>query len=267
MPTLKEILEKQFGDDKEGLKSALDQAGLESTALSDNTTKGLKKKRDDLIEANKKLKDNQLPDDFNMEEYDKLLEDKDKLEKDALDAEHDKLVQTEAWDTLKSQLNTTNKKTFDEMVDKKDKDLTSITSAYFNEKKTNDILKILDTEKANSTLLLPHIMPSLDVVLNTETNQYETIVVDALGKQRTVAETGDIMTIKNLVNDFKANDAFAVAFPEANSGSGQGANLPGNSGTTNNPFKKGDSWNLTSQAKLRRDNPDLAKSMQKAAGQ
>lgn len=266
MPTLREILEKQFGDDKEGLNSALEQAGLESSALVDNTTKGLKQKRDDLLEANKKLKDNQLPDNFDMSEYDKLIEEKEKLIKDKEDAEHDKLVQTEAWDTLKDKLNQTNKQAFDTMVSEKDKALNQITRSYFEEKKTNDITKALEAEKANATLLTPHIMPNLDVVLNPESNKYETIVVDALGKQRTVDETGDVMTITNLVNDFKANEAFAIAFPEANKGSGQGANLPAGHAGASNPFKKGDTWNLTEQAKMRKTNPDLAKAMQKAAG-
>ena len=210
----------------------------------------------------KDLKGNQVPKDFDMEEYDSLILQKQEIADAKVKAEEDKLVQSQNWDTLRDKLNATNQEAFSKMVSDKDSALNDITSAYFNEKKSNDITKALESEKANAKLLLPHIAPNLDVIKN-DLGGYETVVVDANGTRRTMEDTGDFMTITNLVNQFKADDAFSTAFPAQDSGSGQGAVVQSGLKGGKNPFKKGKGWNMTEQAAMRRDNPDLAKAMEK----
>lgn len=123
-------------------------------------------------------------------------------------------------------------------------------------------------EKGNPLFLAPHIKNHVKLV--EENGSFNTVVVDPSGNPRySVNEPGQLMTIQELVGEFKAKEEFAPAFATQNSGVGAtGSGARGGSPTTaNNPFKKGPSFNYTAQAKLNRENPQLAAQLKAAAAE
>ena len=109
---------------------------------------------------------------------------------------------------------------------------------------------------------MPHLKDQVKTVL--QDGKFITHVVDAQGEQR-VSDDGKAFGIKDLVAEAKANEKFAPAFPDLNSGSGKGPNSNSGGGSNVNPWKA-DTKNITAQAKMNKDNPALAQQMKKAAG-
>ncbi len=120
-------------------------------------------------------------------------------------------------------------------------------------------------EKGNPTLLLPHVMAQAK--MKKTDKGYIVEVVDESGNPAISPASGSTapMTIAELVSQMKTKDAFAAAF--AGSGaSGVGAGTGGKGGSGGrNPFAKA-TFNLTEQAKLYKENPELAKQLQAQAG-
>lgn len=88
--------------------------------------------------------------------------------------------------------------------------------------------------------------------------------LDGEGEERLCPKTGKPFTIKQRIEEMKADPATAMLFEGASYGAGS-HNTPGGTGTTVNPWKE-DTFNLTEQGKLVRENPDLAKSLAAKAG-
>lgn len=192
----------------------------------------------------------------------KKLKDKEsweKLEQD-LEGRHEEVIQklTDGFDAkfngLKQQLDETNKN--------KDKELGSMQGILGKHLKDKEITKALAAAKGNIPVLTPHLSKLVKVV-KTENGGYAARVFTPEGTER-FNNLGDPMTIKELVSEFQEKPEF------------QGAGLfeketkPGGSGShhnrddkdeVKNPWKKGDDFNLTEQAKITNDNPELAKKL------
>lgn len=82
-------------------------------------------------------------------------------------------------------------------------------------------------DAATIEILMPHLSPHIKSV--EEDGEYKVFVVDKSGDKRYSGSTGDPMSIKELVAEFKASDKFGKLFPSeaprgggVNPGSGQG---------------------------------------------
>ena len=216
---------------------------------------GLRKKNGELLGKNKTLKEHQLPDGFDADKYNTLLAAEDKREHKALEDE-------KAWDKLREKL-----------IEKHQEELTGQAGTVKHLRGALDKVLVdnlatsaISKAEGNVALLLPHVKASLTVV--EKDGEYITRVLDAEGTPR-IDDKGEAFSVTALVNEMKANDTFAPAFMNPNSGGGAGGSGSGagGAGTQANPFKKGtDAHNLTNQAIMKRDQPELAIAMAKAAG-
>ena len=225
-------------------------------AAIEREVSGLKKKNGELLGKNKTLKDNQLPDGFDSKRYQSLL--------DAESArEHKDLEDKQAWDKLREKMQETHK-----LERKQDADLNSVLRGALDTVLVDNLAtSAISKAEGNVALLLPHVKSHLTVV--EKDGEFATRVLDADGTPR-INEKGEAFSVTALVNEMKANDTFAPAFSNPNSGGGaggSGSGAGGAPGAQSNPFKKGtDAYNLTNQAKMKRENPELATAMAKAAG-
>lgn len=267
MATLEELLKKTLGDDSEALSDILEQASKEATAVAAKEAAGLKKKRDELLKANTKLKENQIPDNFDMEEYNSLVAKKAEMEAAQQAAEEAKLVGSENWDTLKKQLNMAHAEELTTVQTTAAQEYQEIRDSYFGELKTNALMSEIQNEKGNSFFLLPHALKNVDIRKNEDTGAYTPVIIDAKGDPRLDDTTGEPLTVKNLILEMKADDRFAPAFPEQNLGTGQGVNAPRGTKGVKNPWKRDTpDYNMTTQAQMIREKPELARALMKAAG-
>jgi len=101
--------------------------------------------------------------------------------------------------------------------------------------------------------------------VQAEDGSYSVQVLDKEGNQRFQDDATTPFGVKDLVAEFKANDLYAPAFPDLNSGSGNPADTGGKGGTGVNPWKA-DTKNVTEQGRINKENPTLAIQMKKAAG-
>lgn len=217
---------------------------------------GLKKKNSELLGKNKNLKDNQIPDGFDATKYQDML--------DAESArEHKVLEDKQAWDKLREKL-----------IGKHDEAMLGQAGEVKVLRKALDTVLVdnlatsaISEAQGNVALLLPHVKSALTVV--EADGEFTTRVLDSDGTPR-LDDKGEAFSVTALVNEMKANDTFAPAFFNPNSGGGAGGASGGAGGATGaipNPFKKGTAaYNLTNQAIMKRDQPEMAVAMAKAAG-
>lgn len=105
--------------------------------------------------------------------------------------------------------------------------------------------RILAEAKGSPALLMPHIKGSVKVL--SENGKYVVRVVDAEGDPRISAQTGNPLTLSELVNELKSHAEFGKAFePSGTTGSGT---RPGMAGTARNP---GDASKLSATEKIAR---------------
>lgn len=270
MPTLQEILadvlKNEDGEaDSSKIESILEQAKKEADALSNERNKALEGKRDELLEKLRKAKDNQIPEGFDMSDYETYLAEKDKIEEERKKAEEEKLIASQNWEKLKSDMNDNHTKALNELKESYEAQLKEAKGDLNSFMIENKALQAIEAEDGNTFLLLPHIKPQLETV-KTDSG-YEIIVKNPDKSQRMNAETGEPFGLKDLVAEMKSDTKFSGAFPTSNRGSGQEASAGGGEASSqNNPFKKGSSYNVTEQAKLIKTNPTLAAALKKAAG-
>lgn len=266
---LQELLkEAGLSDDQKALLEAA-QKTVDSTLNSEIETakNGLLNKNQELIDKLKTAKENSLPDGFDMEGYNSYIEDKDKILEDKRKAEEDKLIASQNWDKLKNDMTNSHENSLTELASNKDKEINLLRSTLDTMLIENVALKEIEKVEGSQVLLMPHIKNNIKT-FQDESGKYGTKVVDATGQDRMNAETGNPMKVSELVAEFQANESFAGAFPIQNGGSNTKVKVPGgNYNSTNNPFdKKGKHYSLTEQAKLRKTNPELAKTLQEATG-
>jgi hypothetical protein len=162
------------------------------------------------------------------------------------------------WEKVKAQLLDSHKKE----LEKKDgviaKMQQSLESYLVDANATAAIAEL----KGAPMLLLPHVKASVKVIEND--GRYMVQVVDTAGTPR-VNSKGDPLTIKELVEEMKQSEIFGRAFESTGtSGSGASGGNTGGSTGTKNPWKK-ETFNLTEQGRLFRENPKLAERLRQEA--
>ncbi|HHA19843.1 MAG TPA: hypothetical protein ENK70_09070 [Methylophaga sp.] len=263
--SIDKIIKELLGDsaDSDVLTKIASAFEEEKKAAIDNEVKGLKNNQAKNLEQLAKLKKNQMPDGFSKDDYSKYLEEKNEFDKKQTDLEEKRLQDEGQWEHLKQTLVDKNKSVVEELTSIKDNTINSLRSALDKELIENASIKAIEKESGNSFFLLPHMKDLIKTV--SKDGSFLVEVVDRDGNARTDDETGNPFTIGQLVAEMKSDDAFSLAFPNGNSGSGNAANQGGSSSNVVNPWKA-DSKNITEQAKMVKENPVLADQMKKAAG-
>jgi DNA-binding transcriptional MerR regulator len=162
------------------------------------------------------------------------------------------------WEKLKAQILESHKKE----MGKKDEEIAkmrqSLESYLVDASATAAIAEL----KGVPQLLLPHVKTSVKVVENE--GRYVVQIVDAAGTPR-VNSKGEPLTIKELVEEMRLSEVFGRAFePTGTSGGGASGGKPSNSAGIKNPWKK-ETFNLTEQGRIYRENPKLAEQLEKEA--
>lgn len=227
---------------------------------------GVVTKNQELLDKLNEAKKNVIPDNFDIDGYNNYTQNKEQIESDKLKLEEDKLIATENWDKLKNDMNNSHEAAIKKLTKDNNVIIKGLRSSLDSELIENVALKEIEKVDGSQVLLMPHIKNNIQT-FQDNAGKYQTKVVDSIGKDRMNTETGNPMTVGELVSEFQANEQFAGAFPLQNKGSN--TTIVIDSGTnynaTNNPFdKKGDSYSLTEQAKLNKVNPTLAKTLKEA---
>ena len=247
------------------LKAALEAMNTDTKTQIEAETSGLLENKTKLLDQMTKLKKNQVPEDFDAEAYATYNTEKAEFTKKQKELADKELEGKGQWDALKMQLNDTHKKAIGDLTDSTSGEITSLRKALDKELIENNLIKAIEAEKGNSLFLLPHMRGQMKTVQN-EDGSYGVQVFDEKGNQRFLDDATTPFEAKDLVAEFKANDAYVLAFPDLNAGSGGDPDTGGKGGTGINPWKD-DTKNITEQARINKENPTLATQMKKAAGQ
>lgn len=262
MPTLKEELKKLLGDkaDDSAMSTFLELVTSNKTAFAEAETAGLLENKTKLLGQLDKLKKNQAPEDYDADGYTQYVKDKEEFEKKQKELEDKGLEDKGQWEALKQQLIEGNNTKISDLTTEKDSIITILQGALDHELIENASIKAIEAEKGNSFFLLPHMKGQIQTV--NEDGKFSVQVIKD-GEPR-MDDEGKPFTVGQLVAEMKANDRFAPAFPNIDSGSDKDVNVNGVKGGVN-PWKK-DTRNVTLQARINRENPTLAKEYKKAAG-
>ncbi|MGE5509944.1 MAG: hypothetical protein ACM31O_01680 [Bacteroidota bacterium] len=129
--------------------------------------------------------------------------------------------------------------------------------------KERHALEAIVANKGRPLLLKRIVMDSLRVK-RTENGRYAVVVVDEDGDERYDGD-GKPMSVTNLVAHMRQSDDYAAAF-EGDGASGSGSRTPsGGSRPKTNPWLKGPTFNATEQARLLKQNPQLAQQLKAQA--
>lgn len=130
---------------------------------------------------------------------------------------------------------------------------------------TSEAKGALAKHEGNIDLLLPHV-EKRSRVRETDDGQFVVEVVDDNGIARIKDASGALMTIEDLVIEMRAHETFGTAFKNSGtSGGGSQTNGSGGRPTEKNPWTQ-EHFNLTQQAMITKDNPQLAARLKQAAG-
>ena len=248
--TLEEILAKK---DEDGFDLAGELKKWNAAAVAEATT-GVNNKNSELLDKLKEAKklSEGLPEDFTTERWEALL----KIEKDV---DVTKLKGEEAVEAVKKQMTEAHQKELETFKTREGK----LTTALETQLIDNAVSKAILEANGNSALLLPHVKQGVKMQQNDE-GDFVALVVDAKGTERfSTTEAGKMMTINELVLEYKGNDAFKSAFSADNSGAGAGNR--GQGGKQNNPWVKGPAFSVTEQAKIMNENKDLGNTLMEEA--
>lgn len=160
------------------------------------------------------------------------------------------------WEKLKAQILESHRK---ELV-KKDEELGRMRSALESNLVDAAATAAIAEMKGIPVLLLPHVKAAVKVAESD--GKYSVQVVDAAGTPRVNAK-GEPLSIKELIEEMRQSEIFGRAF-EATGTTGGGASGGGGVSGKANPFKK-ETWNLTEQGRVTRDNPELAQKLREEA--
>ena len=258
--TLEEIIRKTLGENATDESVAALVAAAQ--AQTDTEVAGLKTNQTKNLDQISKLKGNQLPDGFDLDAYTAFTKEKEEFAKKQKELGDKELADQGQWTALKDQLVTANQTAITTLTGEKDAEISVLRTALDGELIENALSKAITIEKGNAFFLMPHLKNQVQTVL--QDGKFATHVVNPQGEQR-MNDDGKPFGIADLVAEAKANETFALAFPDLNSGSGKGPNAGSGGGSTVNPWKS-DTKNITEQARLNRENPTLAQQMKKSAG-
>lgn len=217
--------------------------------LIDKEVEGLKNKNQELILANKRLKEAATTtDNVDVEEYEQLKREKAERE----EAEAKKRGEFEKLMAQKTEKHEAEVKRLKDELSASRQRIERMTIM-------NEVTASIAAEKANARLLTPQI---LDRVRYDESTG-EVVVLGKDGEPM-LGEKGEAATLKDLHEEFKRDADLQSCYPAtAIPGTGSRPNV--GKGGVRNPFTK-EHYNLTEQMKLQRENPALAAQMEAAAG-
>ncbi len=251
------------GASDEAVNAALAKVQESTKAAIAAETKGLVENKTKILTQMERLKKNQIPEGFDLNEYNTFLSDKEKLEQEKKALEEQKLEGKGEWEALKLKLNENHTTTINTLKNETSAQISSLRKALDKELIENSAIKAIEAEKGNSFFLLPHVLSQMTTV--EVDGRYEVQVLDSEGNQRLKEDATTPFKAKDLVAEMKANDQFSLAFQDLNSGSRTDVNANGKGASGTNPWKK-ESRNVTEQARITRENPVLAEQYKKAAG-
>lgn len=219
----------------------------------------LKAKNQELLGKMKQLKEkvSAIPEDFDPEKWNELKALLDKKNKGQQEPGEEERIKQ-----LREQL----EQQYQEKLTEVEQQAKTYKSALEQRLLDGAAVEALSKAKGNVDLLLPHVKSHLRVV--EEDGKFHVVVVDDAGEIRYSLDpkrAGQPMSVGELVAEMKAKDAYAPAFEFDNAGGG--ASGSGRSGMRGikNPWKK-ETLNYTEQARIRREDPDLARQLAAAAG-
>lgn len=197
---------------------------------------GLKNKNKELLGKLNKFKDYE---DIDPDEYRNLKSEKEKLEEERLrkEGEFEKLFEKE-------------KSNWQKQLTTKDEYSNKLKNTVEQLLRDNKLQEAISKHEGNVKLLAPHMRDRVKVV--EKDNRFDVEIVDDKG-QPLLDSKGNPATFDDLVNEFKNNEDFKVAFAgPKSSGSGQfnAVNIGGNA-------KKFSEMTLTEKTTLKKTNPDL----------
>jgi hypothetical protein len=111
-------------------------------------------------------------------------------------------------------------------VAEKDKALGDVTSQLERLLVENAVRSALEKAEANVDLMLPHVMQRTRMRRDESTGRYVAEVLDDNGNPAIGDAAGNVMTIPQLVGEFKSKDTYAAGFKGTGS-SGSGADAKG----------------------------------------
>lgn len=217
-------------------------------------TEGLKSKNQQLLSEVKRFKQKVqgVPEDFDPEEWERIKAERAK-------AEEDRAKEEGRWEEYKQELVDQHKEREAAVAQERDQFRSQLENVLID----NAIIGAISKAKGNAELLQPHVRRH--VKLFEDDGKLNARVVDQSGNPRIAGAEGDYMTIEGLLEEFKKSDTYAPCFEGSRAtGSGAGGNGNGSGGAVKNPFAR-DTLNLTEQARLKRDDPEAAARLQKAA--
>lgn len=143
--------------------------------------------------------------------------------------------------------------------------LEAANKARIDENVARALTEELAKKKGNVDLLLPMMKNRVKGEIDPETNRV-TLKVLAPNGDEMLSDAGSAGTVSDLVESLRRDEKFGIAFEGEGGGSGSGTGAARKTGGPGkNPYKKGPTWNLTEQSKLRSTNPALADQLKREA--
>ena len=171
--------------------------------------------------------------------------------------EADKAMKAGEFEKLKVQLLDSHKKELAKKDEETSKMKTTLERYLVDASATTAIAEL----KGVPQLLLPHVKNAVRVIEND--GEYIVQVVDATGTPR-INNKGECLSIKELVEEMRQSEIFGRAF-EATGTTGSGSTgAKTNMAPIKNPWKK-ETFNLTEQGRIFKENPELAQRLKKEA--
>jgi hypothetical protein len=148
-------------------------------------------------------------------------------------------------------------------VSSRDEKINKLLSEKKDAKVRSTVKRALTEAKGDADLLMPHITSRIKSELN-DAGDVVITVLDEKGGPMLVGSEAKPASVKDLLETMKKNTSFAKAFA-ASGISGSGANGAPNITGVTNPWLP-QTFNLTKQGQVARENPELASALKAAAG-
>lgn len=143
--------------------------------------------------------------------------------------------------------------------------LDAANKARIDETVTRELTEEIAKKKGNVDLLLPMMRGRVKGEIDPDTGKVVRKVLAANGDEM-LSDAGAPGTVSDLVESLRRDEKFGIAFEGEGGGSGAGTGANRKSGGGGkNPYKKGPTWSLTEQTKLRAANPALADQLKREA--
>lgn len=193
------------------------------------------------------------------EEFHKIKESQKKAEKDKLEKKGE-------WDKLRDQLIEEHKKEGDKWAKEKAEQEAKYAQL---ESELNDIVLAHEigvaatVAKAINPKLVEMVAKSLTKVTKMENGQRVVRVLDGSGNERVDLKTGKLMEIPQLLQEMKESEGYAHLFAGGKAGAGSNTTFFDGK-KIKNPWAK-DSFNLTEQGRIYKENPQMAERLKAEA--